>query len=127
MRAGESADEARTLLDATRGDRLEALFVLAVSTGLREGELLALRWEDLEAAVLPQSLPEDPAQARRSAGYPLPRPEAYMRHPAALPNVNPKIVSEMLGHATIAITLDTYSHVLPSMQQTPCAPWKQAL
>jgi integrase len=31
-------------------------------------------------------------------------------------NVNPKIVSEMLGHATIAITLDTYSHVLPNMQ-----------
>ena len=31
-------------------------------------------------------------------------------------NVNPKIVSEMLGHATVAITLDTYSHVLPNMQ-----------
>ena len=27
-----------------------------------------------------------------------------------------KIVSERLGHANIAITLDTYSHVLPSMQ-----------
>ena len=33
-------------------------------------------------------------------------------------NVNPKIVSEMLGHATIAITLDTYSHVLPNMQES---------
>jgi len=32
-------------------------------------------------------------------------------------NVNPKIVSEMLGHATIAITLATYSHVLPNMQK----------
>ena len=32
-------------------------------------------------------------------------------------NVNPKIVSEMLGHATIAITLGTYSHVLPNMQK----------
>jgi integrase len=30
---------------------------------------------------------------------------------------NPKIVSERLGHASIAITLDTYSHVLPSMQE----------
>ena len=30
--------------------------------------------------------------------------------------VNPKIVSEMLGHATIAITLNTYSHILPKMQ-----------
>ena len=33
-------------------------------------------------------------------------------------NVNPKVVSEMLGHATIAITLDTYSHVLPTMQES---------
>jgi integrase len=43
-----------------------------------------------------------------------------LRHPCATllisKNVNPKIVSEMLGHATIAITLDTYSHVLPNMQ-----------
>jgi integrase len=42
-----------------------------------------------------------------------------LRHTAAtillLKNVNPKIVSEMLGHANIAITLDTYSHVLPGM------------
>jgi len=30
---------------------------------------------------------------------------------------NPKVVSERLGHATIVLTLDTYSHVLPSMQQ----------
>ena len=31
--------------------------------------------------------------------------------------VNPKIVSERLGHASIVLTLDTYSHVLPDMQQ----------
>lgn len=30
---------------------------------------------------------------------------------------NPKIVSERLGHSTIVLTLDTYTHVLPSMQQ----------
>ena len=30
--------------------------------------------------------------------------------------VHPKIVSERLGHASIGITLDTYSHVLPAMQ-----------
>jgi integrase len=33
-------------------------------------------------------------------------------------NVNPKIVSEMLGHASIAVTLDTYSHVPPNMQES---------
>jgi integrase len=31
--------------------------------------------------------------------------------------LNPKIVSEMLGHASIAIALDIYSHVAPHMQQ----------
>lgn len=31
--------------------------------------------------------------------------------------VNPKIVSEILGHASVSITLDIYSHVLPDMQQ----------
>jgi integrase len=31
--------------------------------------------------------------------------------------VNPKIVQERLGHSSIAITLGTYSHVLPSMQK----------
>jgi integrase len=30
-------------------------------------------------------------------------------------SVHPKIVQELLGHATIAMTLDTYSHYLPSM------------
>jgi integrase len=29
---------------------------------------------------------------------------------------HPKVVQEMMGHATINITLDTYSHVLPDMQ-----------
>lgn len=33
-----------------------------------------------------------------------------------LEGIHPKIVSERLGHATIGITLDTYSHILPSMQ-----------
>ncbi|MCY4355371.1 MAG: tyrosine-type recombinase/integrase [Truepera sp.] len=32
-------------------------------------------------------------------------------------DVHPKVVSERLGHASITLTLDTYSHVLPSMQQ----------
>jgi integrase len=31
--------------------------------------------------------------------------------------VNPKVVSERLGHANISITLDIYSHVLPGMQE----------
>jgi len=30
--------------------------------------------------------------------------------------VHPKIVSERLGHATVAFTLDTYTHVVPGLQ-----------
>jgi integrase len=33
--------------------------------------------------------------------------------------VHPKVVSERLGHASIGITLDTYSHVMPGMQEEP--------
>src|SRR5215213_439485 len=43
-----SADEARRLLDAAKGDRLEALYVLAVHTGMRLGELLGLKWSDVD-------------------------------------------------------------------------------
>ena len=42
-------------------------------------------------------------------------------------NVNPKVVSEMLGHASIAITLDTYSHVLPNMQDSAARALEEAL
>lgn len=32
-------------------------------------------------------------------------------------NVNPRVVQEVLGHANIMQTMETYSHVLPKMQQ----------
>lgn len=48
-------EQARQFLAAVRGDRLEALWVLALSTGLREGELCGLRWEDL--TLPPPGLP----------------------------------------------------------------------
>ncbi len=41
--------------------------------------------------------------------------------------VNPKIVSEMLGHASVGITLDIYSHVLPTMQRSAAAEIDAAL
>ncbi|WP_405016963.1 site-specific integrase [Kitasatospora sp. NBC_00070] len=43
-----TADEARVFLSAAQGHRLHALFELALRTGLRKGELLGLRWEDLD-------------------------------------------------------------------------------
>jgi integrase len=57
----------------------------------------------------------------RSAG--LPNIRLYdLRHTAAtlalVAGVSPKIVSEQLGHASVAFTLEVYSHVLPHMQET---------
>ena len=41
--------------------------------------------------------------------------------------VNPRVVPEMLGHATIASTLDTYSHVLRSVQESAAAAMEAVL
>ncbi len=191
-------EQAQAFLHAARGDRLEALYVLAVTTGMRVGELLGLCWSDVDldkaVALVTQSLQESAAgsgtfilgqpktshsrrrimlsqtavqsllahrerqgeERRRCADlwdsrYHLVFPNTLGRpmhpshlrerefHPlllrAGLPHirfhdlrhtaatlllrrgVNPKIVSEMLGHANIGITLDVYSHVTPDMQE----------
>jgi integrase len=197
-------EQVKTLLDTARGDRLETLYVLAVHTGLRQGELLGLKWDDvdLEAGTLqvrrtlttakggPVLSAPKTKGSRRSVGLsqtavntlrshlerqleeidragsswlenglifasetgePLERrnvskyqfkkllkraglPDVRfhdLRHTCATlllgSNVNPKIVSEMLGHATIAITLDTYSHVLPNMQNEATKALEDAL
>lgn len=190
-------EQARTFLDAAKGDRLEALYVLAISTGMREGELLGLTWRDVDLVrgivhvtrslqesdgpvrrildepktahsrrrislsrvavsalcrhrtrqdeerlacgsawdasldlVFPNTIggPFHPWHLREREYYPLLRRAGLpiirfhdLRHTCATlllrRGVNPKIVSEMLGHANISITLDTYSHVTPDMQQ----------
>ena len=56
----------------------------------------------------------------------LPRIRLYdLRHSAATialaAGVSPKVVSEQLGHASTAFTLDTYAHVLPHMQDEAVA------
>lgn len=43
-----SPEEAQRFLAAAEGDRFHALYVLAVTCGLRQGELLGLKWEDLD-------------------------------------------------------------------------------
>jgi integrase len=184
--------QTQTLLKAVSGDRLEALYVLAVHTGMREGELLGLKWEDvdLERGVLrlrhalvreggrvklgdlktPKSrrsvrLTHAAAEALRNhlerqleemermgslyqpGGLVFATASGTLINPsnlrnrsfkpllkrASLPDIcfhdlrhtcatllfsqgtHPKLVQELLGHATIAMTLDTYSHFLPSM------------
>jgi integrase len=189
-----SEDEARAFLDAARqsGERFEALYVLAITTGLRRGELLGLRWDDadLEFGTLrvgralvreggrhtlgetktrrgrrqinltPRTVnalkkhrkkqleekmklaglykdhglifasgvgtPVNPENLVKRSFKPLLKkaglPEIRfhdLRHTCATlllsRGVHPKLVQELLGHATIAMTLDTYSHYLPSM------------
>jgi integrase len=187
-----SPAEARKLLAAARSDKLEALYMLAVHTGMRQGELLALKWQDVDlenaklsvrrtitmsggrillgelktkksrrtirltdAAVqalhehLARQLegmelladayrdeglvfaskvgtPINPTNLRRRSFAALlqranlPKIRFHdLRHTCATlllsRNVHPKYVQELLGHANIAITLDTYSHVIPGM------------
>lgn len=190
-----SPEEARTFLSTLEGERLESMYMLAVSTGMRLGELLALRWRDVDLdagaihirATLRYRNSEiyfwDPPKTRKSkrkialsttaltslrchkarqaeerlvAGpawrnddlvfctiiggalngnhlsgrnFPmilkraeLPRIRFHdLRHTCATlllrRGVHPKVVSELLGHSTIQMTLDRYSHVLPDMQQ----------
>jgi integrase len=50
-----------------------------------------------------------------------------LRHSAATillaMNVHPKVVQEILGHSQIAMTLDVYSHIPPSMQEEVTKQW----
>jgi integrase len=197
-----SIDQARALLATARTGRhaeLEALYVLALTTGMRRGELLALRWADVDVvkrtltvtgtlqrvkhsdgtSTLERAHPKTKTSMRQipltaaavdalkrhaqrqgqqravagsewtdtglvftnerggaveprnllsrsfapllsEAGIPHVRFHD-LRHTAATlmaaQGVHTKVVSEMLGHASIGITLDLYSHVTPSMAQ----------
>jgi len=45
--------QVKRLLKAVQGDTLETLYVLAITTGMRSGELLGLRWEDIDLQAGP--------------------------------------------------------------------------
>ncbi len=46
-----SSEQVQTFLKSIEGNRLEAMFVLGITTGLRQGELLGLKWEDIDFEV----------------------------------------------------------------------------
>ena len=187
------AEQLQGFLSSVAGDRLFALWRVLALTGMRRGEALGLRWEniDMEQGSLtirralvpvngvaqisepktrrgrrtigldPETLEALKAHAARQAdersaagetwlesGYVFVRPSGEALQPfavskafhqlsaaACLPQirlhdlrhsyatlalasgVNPRIVSGRLGHSTVALTLDVYSHVLPQQDR----------
>lgn len=188
-------EQAQKLLEVVKGiPRLEGILTVALVTGMRQGEILALRWQDVNLGqktlqvrrtvarlpklgyvetepktsrgvrqiVLPNIVVDvltsqhsyqreaclkagvfwqehDLVFSNKYGGYLdaskiLPKFKAVLakaglpdirfhdlRHSAATilleMNVHPKVVQERMGHSRISMTLDIYSHVLPSMQQ----------
>ncbi len=182
------------LAEARRSSGCYALYLTAILTGMRQGELLALRWQDIDwtygrasvrqtvVRIKNQVLFREPktSRSRRTIALPaevlgalgtlktdrdnarsllgveyadhglvfcqpngkplhahnlvqrdfrrvarqvgLPRIRFHdLRHTHATlllrEGVHPKVVQERLGHSQISTTLDTYSHVLPGMQE----------
>jgi integrase len=76
--------QAKRILAAVKGDRLEALWATALGTGLRQGELLGLRWQDVDLAG--SSLSVTYALVRVDGQYALDEPKtARSRRTVALP------------------------------------------
>src|SRR6266567_97783 len=120
-------DQAHTLLESVRGQRLEMLLTLALVTGMRRGELLALRWSDLHGGYFnPRYLEKTFSKLITDAG--LPRISFHnLRHSAATllrgMGIDIKLIQEILGHSNFATTADIYSHVLPSMRKEAANKW----
>lgn len=81
-----SNEEARELVEASRGTRLYAPIVLALNSGLRRGEILGLRWQDLDFEGRQLSVTQSVEQT--SAGLRLKEPKTKRsRRSITLPDV----------------------------------------
>jgi integrase len=190
-----SADQLRSFLEHVAEDRLYAAYHLAATTGMRRGELLGLRWRNVDldtgrvsivqtlvgkrefskpktdkgrrnvaldpttvgvlrdhrkrqleerlawgpayqgehqlafsredgSPTWPQSLSRAFECHAKQSGLPVIRFHDLRHTHATLAlaaGVHPKVVSERLGHASVGITLDTYSHAIPAMQEEAAA------
>ncbi|MBK7929297.1 MAG: site-specific integrase [Bryobacterales bacterium] len=63
-----SPDQAKQFLDAVRGDRFEALYTLAITTGMRQGELFGLNWSDVDLAASKVTINHSLAHTKRKRG-----------------------------------------------------------
>ncbi len=69
--------------------------------------------------MVPQVVPQKLWLPHRNSGDGRGTPRIWRRE--APGHCEPKVVQEMLGHASITLTMDTYSHVLPGMQEESAA------
>lgn len=94
------SDEVAAFLRACEGERLEALFILAIETGMRQGELLGLQWASVETKV-----EADPTTgAARYSG------RVHVRHNLQEVNGNHQPLAEpktAAGYRTVTLTPDT--------------------
>ncbi|MFJ2032808.1 tyrosine-type recombinase/integrase [Streptosporangium sp. NPDC087985] len=137
-------EEAKRLLAVIKDDRLEAFWICALTLGLRRGELLGLRWEDIDFAngllaagkrwqnlglVFPSTIgtPIEPGNlstrwraTRKRAGLDWLRLHD-LRHACAsfllASGASPRTVMKTLGHSQIGLTMNTYTHVLPDIER----------
>jgi integrase len=85
--------------------------------------------DPLGAAWKPDSFSSSFAAKMRKLGFTITFHDTRHSHATVLlaEGVHPKIVSERLGHSTIGMTLDRYSHVLPNMQEAAAQATEAAL
>lgn len=173
-------DQAKLFLATVENHRWYPMYVLAITMGMREGEILGLHWEDVDfknreinvshtvnyidgKSVIGQpktkksqrsiSLPglavgvlenlerkESGLVFTTSSGKPISHRNLLRHFQASLEKagiqrlrfhdlrhsfatfllkkkVHPKVVQSILGHSTISLTIDTYSHILPDIQE----------
>ncbi len=172
-----SVVQAQTFLNAVREHRWYAIYLIALTTGARRGEILGLEWENIDLAGKSASIQKTISEiggkaiigepktkrSRRTISLPdiviaalkdmesnngfvfttsndtpiiprnllrhyysvldrldIPKIRFHdLRHTAATilltQDVHPKKVQELLGHSSITLTLDTYSHVMKGM------------
>ncbi|WP_053217695.1 tyrosine-type recombinase/integrase [Virgibacillus senegalensis] len=185
--------ELQHFLEFSKGDRFYVAYLLALSTGMRKGEILALRWQDIDFSnkllavrqavtrkkgggykigetksknqrtislfnhvleelktyrkqqmsfkmenrdkyedqdlilaanngsfILPRNLDRSWRPLMKKSGLKFIRFHDFRHTHATLmlkQGVHPKVVQERLGHSSITVTLDLYSHVLPNIQR----------
>ncbi len=74
-------EDARKFLEAVRGDRYEALYVLAITTGMRQGEMLGLEWPDLNLDDGRLTIFRSLHRTKRRRDEKDPEPWFELRHP----------------------------------------------